>query len=295
MKKSREFDNVLDECLGRLLAKGETTEQCLQGFPEHTDALKPLLEMAQAIGEASAIQPTPEFREKARYQFYSALRGMERKRRHFFFSWQPRWAMALAVVLALLLTSTGTVAAASGSMPDEPLYPVKLAAEQAQLVLTPSAVGKAQLYARLTDRRVLEIVQMTNENKPAQIELAAQRLDAHLMRIAVLSSGPEMFGEVAKAPMVEEASALAEAPIPGEAPMAEKAPLLRERARPAGEARIRTEHRAKLQVFMRQRAMAQRVRLRAVLETAPGSARPALLRAIAVSEKGYDRVLESLD
>ena len=34
-EESREFDNILDECLERLLVKGETIEQCLQSYPEH--------------------------------------------------------------------------------------------------------------------------------------------------------------------------------------------------------------------------------------------------------------------
>ncbi len=73
MMKSREFDNVLDECLERLLTKGETIERCLQSFPKHADELKPLLETALATRQAAAIQPRLEFRNKAKYQFYAAL------------------------------------------------------------------------------------------------------------------------------------------------------------------------------------------------------------------------------
>ncbi len=87
MRKSREFDNVLDECLERLLVKGETVEQCLRSFPEHADELEPLLETALATKQASAIQPRPEFRDRARYQFYAALQERERKRSRPFFSW----------------------------------------------------------------------------------------------------------------------------------------------------------------------------------------------------------------
>ena len=87
MKKSREFDNVLDECLERLLVKGETIEECLGRFPEHTDALRPLLETALAVKGASAIRPRSEFRDKARHQLNAAFQEAESKRRRSFFSW----------------------------------------------------------------------------------------------------------------------------------------------------------------------------------------------------------------
>ncbi len=77
MRKSREFDDALDACLERLLVEGETLEQCLQSFPEYVAELKPLLETALSVKQVSAIQLRPELRDKARYQFFSALQGMD--------------------------------------------------------------------------------------------------------------------------------------------------------------------------------------------------------------------------
>jgi len=301
MRKSREFDSVLDECLERLLVQGETVEQCLGSFPEHADALKPLLEMAPAIKKASAIQPSPEFRDRARYQFYSALQGMERKRSRPFFmwSWQPQWAVVVAIVLVFVLAGGGTVAAASGSMPDEPLYPVKLATEQVQLTLTLSALGKAELYAKLADRRVLEIVRMAGESKPEQIELTARRLDAHLTKIVVLSSTQEVTTGVTTAPAVEKAPVAREALVAEEAPVVEEtlaveeAPILPERGK--GDKPVRVDRRARLRAIVAGRAINHPARLRALLKAAPESAKPALIRAIAISETGYKKALESLD
>ena len=320
MRKSREFDNMLDECLERLLVKDETIEQCLRSFPKYADELKPLLETALATKQASAIQPRPEFRDRARYQFYSALQEMGRKESRPFFSWggQPRWAAVVAITLVLLLTSGGTVAAASGSMPDEPLYPVKLATEQAQLALTPSTLGKAELYTKLTERRVAEIVRMANESKPEQIERTVRRLDTYLTKIAILSSTQEVTGvamapaaeevltaeetpaveetpPVKEAPVFEKAPAAKEAIVARKAPVAKKAPVLVERATAVKEARFMTDRRARLRAIMVRDATKHPARLRALLKTVPDSARPALLRAIAVSEKGYEKALKSLD
>ena len=80
MKKAREFDNILDECLERVLIKGETVEQCLAQYPEHAAELEPLLRTALETKEAVAIKPRPEFRERASYQFQAALREMESKK-----------------------------------------------------------------------------------------------------------------------------------------------------------------------------------------------------------------------
>ena len=291
MRKSREFDNVLDECLERLLAKGGTVEQCLRSFPEHADELEPLLETALAAKKASAIQPRPEFRDRARYQFYAALQERERKRSRPFFSWgrQPQWVAAVAIVLVLLLAGSGTVAAASGSMPDEPLYPVKLATEQVQLVLSPSALGKAELYAKLADKRVLEIARMAGKNKPKQIERAARRLNDYLTKIAALASTQEVTAGVVMAPAAEEALVVEEAPAVREAP------LLPERARDGKEARIKVDRRARLRATVVRYAANHPARLQALLKTVPESTRPALLRAIAVSEAGYEKALKSLD
>ncbi len=289
MRKSREFDNVLDKCLERLLVKGETVEQCLQSFPEHGDALKPLLEAALAIKKASAIQPNSELKDKARYQFYSALRETEHKRSRPFlrWNWQPRWATAVAIVLVLLLTGSSTVAAASGSMPDEPLYPVKLATEQAQLVFTPSAMGKAEFYAKLADRRVLEIVRMADKSKPEQVERTTRRLDVYLTKIADLAPiqvpGAPIMAPRGMAPPGEEKQAFGEAPLPPEGAWGVK------------ESPLGFDRRANLRAMVERGALEHPERMRAVLETVPSSARPALLRAIAISEAGYTKALKSLD
>ncbi|MBI3040161.1 MAG: hypothetical protein HYY80_00625 [Chloroflexi bacterium] len=289
MKRSRKFDNVLDECLERLLVKGETIEQCLRRFPGHSDALKPLLETALAIKKTSAIQPRAEFKDKARYQFYSALQDKAPEKSRWLFGWRPLWTTMVAIILVFLLAGGGTVMAAGGSMPDEPLYPVKLATEQARLVLTPSALGKAELYARLADRRVLEIIRMAGEGKPEQIERTARRLDNYLTRIADLASTQQVAGGESEALLAEET------PKREPAPAVERAPLLPERAEKGKKARIGVGHRARLKATVEHYATNHPASLRALLEEVPPSARPALRRAIAVSETGYEKALQSLD
>jgi hypothetical protein len=40
---NKEFDNIFNECMERLLAGGETIEQCLQRYPAYAKELEPLL------------------------------------------------------------------------------------------------------------------------------------------------------------------------------------------------------------------------------------------------------------
>lgn len=318
MKKSREFNDILDECLESLLTEGATIEQCLQRFPKHADELKPLLETALATNEqVSAIQPSPEFRDRARYQFYSALREMEHKKSRAFFSWvwQPRWATVVAIVLAIFIAGGSTVAAAGGSMPDDLLYPVKLATEQVQLAFTFSSLGKAELHAKLADKRVAEIIYLANESKPEKIEAVADSLNNDLTKIAVLSSTPEAPASVAvkmatEEAVIEEAEEVEEEPVLREAPEAEeepapeaeeepaptvaKTPLLAAQAEVSEELEVKADRRTKLKETVENQAKNNTDRLRAVLKTAPQSAKPALEKAVDVSEKGYEKALKAL-
>ena len=54
MSKMNEFDNILDECLGRLI-DGESVGACLSRYPEYAAALEPLLRTAQQTLKAADI------------------------------------------------------------------------------------------------------------------------------------------------------------------------------------------------------------------------------------------------
>ncbi len=303
MSKSREFDNILNECLERLLVKGEGIEQCLQNFPAHANELRPLLKLALAARKAADIQPRLDFREKARNQFYAALQARELRpsRRFLVWNWQPRWATVLAIILAILLAGGGTVTAANAAMPDQPLYPVKLATEQVGLAFNTSAWAKAEFYTRLADRRVAEMVRMASENKTEWIGPTSRRMNYHLSHIAELASNtgnaaagttvsPELgsAGELGKGiavtPPIEGVPPRQKLHEPGIPPI----PELRDGSRPW------PDRRAKLRERVVGYALAHPARLRALLEKVPDEARPALLQAILASEMGYEKALQSL-
>jgi len=315
MKKAREFDNILDECLERVLFKGETVEQCLAGYPEYAAELEPLLQTALDAKEAMAINPRPEFRERASYQFQAALREMESKKSRGFFGWQPRWATAVTVVIVLLLAGSGTVAAAGNSLPDEPLYQVKLATETVRLTLSPSALGKAELYVKLADKRVEEIIKMADKGKAKQVERATQRLNTQLIAMANLAvpggeelvereaatfeaEPPQVAVEEAPRAQVREIppAAVEEAPIKA-SPKAPGPPEGARRGKGVGRdgKGIKPDKQARLRMVLSHQAVENSQALQAVLERVPESVKPALRQAIEVAGAGYERALRNLD
>jgi hypothetical protein len=304
--KSKEFDNILNDCLERLLIRGESLEQCLDRYPEQAAELKPLLKTALAAREAAAIQPHPDFRAQANRQFRAALEERAAKARPSW-GWFPRWATAVAIVLVLVLAGGGTVFAAGGSMPDSPLYPVKLATEQVELTLTLSRLGKARLCAELADKRVAEIAYMADKGDAEQVELTTRRLEDKLDLLVVLVGGSKAANAVMLAPPAPTAPPQTSPPTTTAPPKTEEAPAPATGPHPpvvippeegrgwggadesAGNGNQALRDRVALD------AVSNQVVLNAALDKAPERARAALRRAIMVSEDGYEEVLEALE
>ena len=283
MKKDKEFNNIFDECLERIVVDGETLEQCLKRYPEQAAELKPLLETVLAVKEASAVEPRPEFKARARYRFRSALQEKAAPKRRPFFGWVPRWATALAIVLVVLMAGGGTVAAASNSMPDSILYPVKLATENVQLALTTSELGRARLCAGFADRRVAEIIYMADRGDARRVEEITGRLDDRLETLVVLVLELEADDE-------NGAEAMLSVPDGGD-----MEPLLVEETAGQGRGHGQPQNRAGLRVAVAGSASNNHMVMWAMLDEVPQSVREALLEAIAVLEDGYEDVLQALE
>ncbi len=274
MRKNREFDDILNECLERLLVGGGTVEECLASYPEQADELKPLLQTAVVAKKALAIEPRPEFRARARYQFVAALGEAASGKGRRFFAWRLRWATVVTTALILLLAGGGVVATANNSMPDSPLYQVKLAAEQVQLKLTSSALGRARLHASLADRRVAEIVYMAQKGDTRLVALVTQRLDNHLAIIASLAVAQRGDGSL----------------------LGEALPLTAQEADIKGGEGFTPQNGdlGKLVTLLKDYAASHPAALRDVLAEVPEAVKPALLQAISVSVAGYEKALNAI-
>ena len=163
----KRFEDILDTCLDRITLKGDSIEQCLESYPEQAAELEPLLRAALSIKEVFSIEPRAEFRQMAKARLLSALAAEEKKekRRLPLWSWQRRWAVAVAVILALFLAGGGTVMASSNSLPGDLLYPMKMATEKVQAFFTFGDEAKANLHIKFAERRGKEIESLAERGR----------------------------------------------------------------------------------------------------------------------------------
>ena len=93
------------------------------------------------------------------------------------------------VILSLVMGSAGGAAAATvSSLPDSPLYPAKMAVEQARLSATSDPAGQAALHTALAQVRVQEMIRMAQEGE-APDEAVQLRLRQHLNMALQLAAG----------------------------------------------------------------------------------------------------------
>jgi len=269
LKKNKKFDNILDECFERILVNDETIEQCLERYPEYAAELEPLLLTATATNKAVDIAPSPEFKARARYQLRVEMASLDTKKRRFFLTRQPRWAVAVVTALVVLLLGSGTVLAANSesTLPGNPLYPIKMATENVRLALTSSDSAKAELYATLVDRRTSEIGWLMDKGKTELVEWTVNRLKNHLANIYNLSPASQstIGSEItAGEPSVKPAVAVQDV---------------------AGT--VKAEERVRLQVLWGRYIVNHPDEIRAMLEEAPPSVKQDLTRAIVTSVNSY--------
>ena len=316
MRKDSEFSNVLEECLERLLRNGETVEQCLERHPEQSTELEPLLRTALDVRKASTIEPSAEFKARARYQFHLAMTELKPARRLWGWVFRPRWQKAAAIILVMLLAGSGMGVATYHSMPGELLHPVRLTAEEIWLARTPPGIARAEIHRELAARRVEEIVYLAErEDRSAKIEQVAQRLYYHLATIESLAAAERVVamtpGEVTPlstldAAAVEKHDAVPQA-VAGVEDIGEIGPEGPQGpAGPAGPpggitltgltgAGAQDARWIQFRVTLKQQETAHLADLHNLLPVVPESARAALLTAIAVAEAGYERAIEALE
>jgi len=329
MKKMNDFENILDECLQRLLV-GESIESCLSRYPQHASELEPLLRTAQDTMKAADIKPRPEFRDLARRRFQAAVREVPRREKHGFFVLLRPSLATVAIIAIVLLAGGGVVAAAGNSLPGSPLYPVKLATESVRLALTPSDLGKAELNAVFADERVDEIVRLAQNGDAVLIEQTTNHMNENLIAVANLagnakSASGEAYFDTAFAP-----SAMAPAPtstptatpsptttiaVPSPTPspgqttttvptvtspppdgglFGEASPVQEGVADRNGAGASEDDAQAELRETVLRQYYENLQALREQLEQAPPSLKPALEYAIAVAEEAYARALDDL-
>ena len=175
---------ILDNCI-EALRRGQSVEQCLSAYQDTPADLAPLLTTAAAVHAAPKARASEAAMRSSKIAFLqeaARLRTEQHKRparpwqrlplvasRTFVLprlrlNWTP--ALSFVIALVLIMCSATTTMAAARSLPDEPLYPIKLATEQVQLALTTDPVARADLSITLAEKRLSEIATLTSLGRP---------------------------------------------------------------------------------------------------------------------------------
>ncbi len=100
---NKDLDALLDECIDRMNG-GESLEECLASYPEHSGALRPLLTTVRAVHQDSSAIPGATARSVTRRRLDAALahsdRSYNRSQRRAKPFWG--WARVLVTVTAAL-------------------------------------------------------------------------------------------------------------------------------------------------------------------------------------------------
>jgi len=162
------LDEILNNCLDRLLAQKASLAECLAAYPEQRAALEPLLQVATLTAAAVPQDPSPAFVSATRSRLLTALAQKRAARQRPRLILRPLALRLAAALVALLLVLTSCLVVSADSLPDSPLYPVKLAAEQVQIWLAPDAEARAQLHLQFVQRRFQEAQDLLQQGKSLQ-------------------------------------------------------------------------------------------------------------------------------
>ncbi len=140
---------------------------------------------------------------------------------------------------------------------------------------------------------------MAERGKSAYVEEVSRHLNEQLVAMTVMATSPEGRRGMLMAPPMTTKEASQEAPqaleeVKKVAPRPVPAPALPRGAEAKG-GLDKADRQAKLKKILEYRAVQHPEALREALKHAPDSVKPALLRAIALSEDGYRQALRSLD
>jgi anti-sigma-K factor RskA len=158
-----EFTEILEICIRRIEA-GRTIDEAIADYPSEKEDLRALLQLAlDARPQGRAMNVPSSAQVNSRKRFLAQAQQMQQRPRpaslwsllNFLRVNAGQIAFGLAAV-ALLFVALGSVQA----LPGDGLYPVKLAAEQAEVSLAGSSAERVTLESSYDYRRAEEVVQM---------------------------------------------------------------------------------------------------------------------------------------
>ncbi len=185
-------ESLLTESLEKL-QRSHDVPAVLKHYPDQAETLRPLLETAQRVGVYYADVPHPpgglmEGRKRA-LTFAAAQRAARPRRRVLGnpngLFWKFAGAMLTLALLLIPLQRT-LVSAASTTLPGNPLYDLKLSAEDQLFASMDDAEAKVVLAISLADERIEEIRALVERRQEIPVDVL-YRMD-YMFRTALLSA-----------------------------------------------------------------------------------------------------------
>ena len=164
-----DFETILQHCLERL-ERGGSVHACLRDFPEHAEALAPLLVAADALRWCPLPPLSDTVHTAVRAQALAAFAHQAASKPPQRSAWRgvglrPK-LLALACAVVLVVSGLGiSVAAAQASLPGSPLYGLKRESEQVRLKLARSPDAQSALYLDFATRRLDEALAMVDAGR----------------------------------------------------------------------------------------------------------------------------------
>jgi Domain of unknown function (DUF5667) len=183
------FEDILADCIEDIKAGRSSIEDCLDRYSSVREQLEPLLRIALEILEPPDIKPSPAFKLRARVRLMDQIHGRQVAGkgpwlRHEGWitpiAYIKRFSTSmagviLAVVLVVSALGVGTAYASQASLPGDALYPLKLATEQAGMVLSPDGAARVERALGFANKRMREMEALAQKGRSQDLELAVEQ------------------------------------------------------------------------------------------------------------------------
>lgn len=207
---------ILADCLDSLHDGSTTPEECLTRYPEYKDELESLLQSVQLVqhadlGDLDAAEARVQERLMSRLFGEVAVTALpevagghgtavqpdqttERKVIPFRSRYLPSpytrkiLLRTAAVFIAAFALGTGVLKASADSLPDSPLYPLKLNIENVQMQLTSGNENKALLALQFAQERIQEAQQLASQGKQPLSDQGLQHAQNDIQQASVFIS-----------------------------------------------------------------------------------------------------------
>ncbi len=184
----RQIEQIIDTQLPAIFDGDETINSILVKYPQIAGELRPRLEAALWLREASqVVDPRPGFVISSRNYLESHIESMQPRGiwRSLIRRYTPqRWVFNLAspVLVALLLVTlvNSLVLSARLSIPGDTMYSSKLLIEDIQLALTINQTKKADLLIQFSRARMTEFIDLVLQGDYEYLPTAASRLESEI-------------------------------------------------------------------------------------------------------------------